>query len=132
MIELKHRNSLFAMENDIIGNRLIILTDSINDLSNAKGNEERLNIFISNLKQQINDYISEREVLKLDINNLAVDKSMLEQQLKDMNNARLRIIKEKDDFLKESKIKINNLEKDLNDTKQSLDKCKEKLEDTEK
>ena len=120
------------MENDIIGNRLIILTDSINDLSNAKGNEERLNIFISNLKQQIDDYISEREVLKLDINNLAVDKSMLEQQLKDMNNARLRIMKEKDDFLKESKIKINNLEKDLNDTKQSLDKCKEKLEDTEK
>ena len=111
LIELKHRNSLYAMENDIIGNRLIILTDSIKNLSNSKGNEESLMLIISTLQQQILDLIKERDMLKVDLNSLITDKSTLEQQLKDMNVARLKALKEKDEFLRESKIKINTLEK---------------------
>ena len=132
LIELKHRNSLYAMENDIIGNRLIILTDSIKNLSNSKGNEESLMLIISTLQQQILDLIKERDMLKVDLNSLITDKSTLEQQLKDMNVARLKALKEKDEFLRESKIKINTLEKDLSDTKLELDKWKDKLEETEK
>ena len=39
LIELKHRNALLKMENDIIGDRLNILTEAIKDLGNFQEHE---------------------------------------------------------------------------------------------
>lgn len=46
VIEMQHTGSIVKMETDIMGDRLKILTDSINSIGNSKEVEDWMNILI--------------------------------------------------------------------------------------
>ena len=113
LIELKHTNSLVKMETDVLGGRLNILTNSIKSLGTAKEAEEKSRLFVQKFKDEISDFVIQRDNFEVRISDLLKEKEQLHTYLNQMNAARIKANSEKEQFLKLSKEKINYLEKEL-------------------
>ena len=132
LIEFKHTNSLIKMETDILGGRLNILTNSIKSLGDAKQAEEKNQLMMGKLREEITELINYRDEREAKISELLKDRDVLQSQLKEMNAARQRAYDDKEKFLKVSKIKLNFMEKEVNDTRMLNIKLKEELQNLEK
>lgn len=87
---------------------------------------------MSQFKEEISEYIAERNRLESKVSELLKDRDLLQTQLKDMNVARLKANDEKDKFLKISKEKVNVMEKELKGVKTQNAQYKEEIENLEK
>ena len=99
------------METDILGTRLAILNNSIRSLGTAKEAEERNTMIITQLQTELDSKVKEIKENSIKISDLLGQHDQLFSQVNTLNGARIKANEEKDQFLKQSKEKVNLLEK---------------------
>ncbi|CAI2381308.1 unnamed protein product [Moneuplotes crassus] len=127
IIELKHRNSLLLMENDIIGDRLNILTKAIHTLGDFQQHELEFKVKIEALSREINSLKADKQSGLVEISDLLQKIELRDGYLEEMNKARKKAHEEKNAFLKEAKLRIKQQSKEVNELSKENEEYKAKL-----
>lgn len=122
IIKLKQEAGVNKLEEEIFGNQLKNLYNSIHALSNKKFVEDKFNFELESSKQNYHKLDGEKGVIQEEVKALIHDRDRLRVDLQDVVKSRLMIMKDKELYAKGMKEKTSQLENQLQKKTDDLEK----------